>query len=43
LRLEELGRKRARLQDMAAEGLIGFEELRERLAVLEEERSARER
>ena len=35
-KLAEAGRKRARYQEMAAEGLITFGELRERLAELEE-------
>ena len=35
-KLAEAGRKRARYQEMAAEGLITFEELRERLAALED-------
>ena len=33
-----MGRKRARYQEMAAEGLIDFEELRARLTALEETR-----
>jgi chromosome segregation ATPase len=34
--ISEAGRKRTRYQEMAAEGLINFEELRARLAALEE-------
>jgi SMC interacting uncharacterized protein involved in chromosome segregation len=34
--ISEAGRKRARYQEMAAEGLIDFEELRTRLAALED-------
>jgi len=37
-RLAEADRKRARFQDMAAEGLIDFDELRAKLAALEEVR-----
>jgi hypothetical protein len=40
--LSETGRKRARYQDMAAEGLIDFEELRARLAALEDARKSAE-
>jgi chromosome segregation ATPase len=40
--LSEAGRKRARYQDMAAEGLIDFEELRARLATLEDKRKTAE-
>jgi site-specific DNA recombinase len=40
--LSEAGRKRARYQDMAAEGLIDFDELRERLATLEDARKTAE-
>jgi hypothetical protein len=40
--LSEAGRKRARYQEMAAEGLIDFEELRARLAALEDARKAAE-
>ncbi len=36
--LAEVKRKRARFQEMAAEGLIDFDELRARLAALEETR-----
>ena len=36
----QVGRKRARYQEMAAEGLIDFEELRTRLAALEDTRKA---
>jgi site-specific DNA recombinase len=36
--ISEAGRKRTRYQEMAAEGLIGFEELRARLAALEDAR-----
>jgi len=39
----EAGRKRARYQEMAVEGLIEFEELRARLAALEDTRSTAER
>ena len=42
-KLSEVNRKRARFQDMAAEGLIDFEELRARLAALEETREASRR
>jgi hypothetical protein len=41
-KIAEAGRKRARYQEMAAEGLIGFEELRARLAALEETRRTAE-
>jgi hypothetical protein len=41
-KIAEAGRKRARYQEMAAEGLIDFEELRARLAVLEETRKTAE-
>ena len=37
-KLAEAGRKRTRYQEMAAEGLITFRELHERLAELEETR-----
>jgi hypothetical protein len=37
-KLADVGMKRARFQDMAAEGLITFDELRERLAQLEDNR-----
>jgi hypothetical protein len=37
-RLAEVEHKRARFQDMAAEGLIGFDELRAKLVALEETR-----
>ena len=37
-RITEVEHKRARYQDMAAEGLIDFDELRDRLAALEETR-----
>jgi uncharacterized protein involved in exopolysaccharide biosynthesis len=36
--LAEVNRKRARFQEMAADGLIDFDELRARLAALEESR-----
>ncbi len=42
-KISEAGRKRARYQEMATEGLIGFEELRARLAALEETRKTAER
>src|SRR5215212_4097586 len=41
--ISEVGRKRARYQEMAAERLIDFEELRTRLAALEDTRKAAER
>ena len=41
--ISEAGRKRARYQEMAAEGLIDFEELRTRLAALEDTRKTAER
>ncbi len=41
--IPEEGRKRARYQKMAAEGLIDFEELRARLATLENARKTAER
>lgn len=41
--ISEAGRKRARYQEMAAEGLIDFEELRARLSALEETRKIAER
>ena len=41
--LSEASRKRARYQEMAAEGLIDFEELRARLSALEETRETAER
>lgn len=41
--ISEAGRKRARYQEMAAEGLIEFEELRIRLSALEDTREAAER
>lgn len=41
-RLAEVERKRAAFQDMAAEGLISFEELRAKLADLDEVREAAE-
>jgi hypothetical protein len=41
--ISEAGRKRARYQEMAAEGLIEFEELRAQLAVLEDTRKTAER
>jgi site-specific DNA recombinase len=41
--ISEVGRKRARYQEMAAEGLIEFEELRARLAALEDTRKTAER
>jgi chromosome segregation ATPase len=40
--ISEAGRKRARYQEMAAEGLIDFEELRARLAALEDTRKIAE-
>jgi site-specific DNA recombinase len=40
--ISEAGRKRTRYQEMAAEGLIEFEELRARLAALEETRKIAE-
>ncbi len=42
-KLAEADRKRSRYQDMAAEGLITFEELGEKLLVLEEARKAAQR
>lgn len=42
-KLAEVDRKRARYQEMAAEDLIGFDELRTRLAELEETRRTAER
>jgi site-specific DNA recombinase len=39
-KLSEVSRKRARFQDMAAEGLITFDELRDKIAVLEETRES---
>ena len=42
-KLSEVERKRARFQDMAAEGLIDFEELRAKLAALEEQRESAQR
>ncbi len=41
--ISEVGRKRARYQEMAAERLIDFEELRTRLAALEDTRKTAER
>ena len=41
--ISDVGRKRARYQEMAAEGLIEFEELRVRLAALEDTRKTAER
>ncbi len=41
--LVEADRKRSRYQDMAAEGLITFDELREKLVVLEDTRNTAER
>jgi site-specific DNA recombinase len=41
--ISEVGRKRARYQEMAAERLIDFEELRARLAALEDTRKTAER
>jgi hypothetical protein len=35
-RISEVGRKRSSFQDMAAEGLIDFDELRAKLVALEE-------
>jgi hypothetical protein len=40
-KLAEADHKRARFQDMSAEGLITFGELRAKLAALEEDRQAR--
>jgi chromosome segregation ATPase len=42
-KISEVGRKRARYQEMAAERLIDFEELRARLAALEDTRKTAER
>ena len=42
-KLTTADRKRSRYQDMAAEGLITFDELREKLVVLEEARKSAER
>jgi site-specific DNA recombinase len=42
-RLAEVDRQRARAQDMAIQGLLGYDELREKLARLEETREAAER
>ena len=42
-KLADVDRKRARYQEMAAEELITFDELREKLASLEEVRTAAER
>jgi hypothetical protein len=42
-KLSEVNRKRAAFQDMAAEGLITFDELRTKLATLEETRETSER
>ena len=42
-KLAEVRRKRARYQEMAAEDLIGFDELRTRIAELEETRTLAER
>ena len=41
--LSEVDRKRARYQEMAAQGLIEFSELRDRLTALEETRETAER
>ena len=41
-KISEAGRKRTRYQEMAAEGLINFEELRARLAALEDARKTAE-
>jgi hypothetical protein len=41
-KLAEVGTKRAKFQDMAAEGLITFDELREKLAELDETRKVAE-
>ena len=41
--ISEAGRKRARYQEMSAEGLIDFEELRTRLAALKDNRKTAER
>ena len=41
--LSEAGRRRIRYQEMAAEGLIGFEELRTRLSTVEENCNTAER
>jgi hypothetical protein len=40
--ISEAGRKRARYQEMAAEGLVDFDELRTRLATLEDTRKTAE-
>ena len=42
-KLAEVRRKRSSFQDMAAEGLLAFDELREKLAALEETREVAER
>jgi len=42
-KLSKLDRKRSGFQDMAAEGLITFDELREQLTTLEEAREAAKR
>jgi chromosome segregation ATPase len=42
-KLAEVDRKRTRYQEMAAEDLIGFDELRERIAELEETRRTADR
>ena len=42
-KLSEVARKRAAFQDMAAEGVISFDELRDKLADLEETRETAER
>ena len=42
-KLVEVKRKRARYQEMAAEDLIGFDELRRRIAELEDTRTLAER
>jgi hypothetical protein len=42
-KLSEVNRKRAAFQDMAAEGLISFDELRSKLAALQETRETAER
>lgn len=42
-KLAEADRKRSRYQDMAAEGLISFDELREKILALENARETAER
>lgn len=41
--ISEAGHKRARYQEMAAEGLIDFDELRAQLAIFEDTRKTAER